>query len=220
MSMARLSVKTPAPVCRNFSPKAARLMRWFGLDRLDLQERSAACSAPCTVEMEPGRICLITGPSGTGKTLLLRQFYKAAPVKARLWLEEIPLESDRCVADCLDQPLEEAVRCLSAMGLGDVFALLVPPCRLSTGQQYRYRLVRAMQSRHRWLFADEFGAALDGPGAAALAVQTAAVVRRSRRILFAAAAREELADYLQPDIRIQKGPNGQTEIQNPYPQRP
>lgn len=217
--MARLSVKIPSPGRENFGPKAARLMRWFGLDRLDVQEHLAACSASCTVEIGPGRICLITGPSGTGKTLLLRQFYKAAPRKARLWLEDIPLESDRCVADCMDQPLEETVRCFSAMGLGDVFALLVPPCRLSTGQQYRYRLVRAMLSRRRWLFADEFGAALDGPGTAALAVQTAAIVRRSRRILFAAAAREELADYLQPDILIQKGPGGQTEIQNPYPER-
>lgn len=183
-----------------WGPRAAQLMRWFGLDRLDLPERSP--SIPVSVELTAGQICLLTGPSGSGKTLLLRQFFQQADADQRLWLDDIPLESQSSVIDCVEEPLEEALRLLTQAGLADIFALLRPPAHLSTGQQYRYRLLQALRSGRLLIFADEFGSCLDSAGAAVLALQTARLVRQHRLILFAAAAREESACFLEPDILI------------------
>lgn len=200
--MARLFFNPRGPIDNPSTPKALQLMRWFGIDRMDLQPLEQEGGRSITIR--PGQICLITGPSGTGKTLLLRHFFAQTPTRSRLWLEEIVLESAPCLVDCIEGPLEETVRILTRMGLGDVRTLLKPPQRLSTGQQYRYRLLRALQSGRRRLFADEFGSCLDHAGAAVLAVQTAELIRHRRRILFAAAAREEIAEFLRPDIWICK----------------
>ncbi|HOK67749.1 MAG TPA: hypothetical protein PLV55_13185, partial [Anaerohalosphaeraceae bacterium] len=129
--MMRLTGTTKAPQFARRSPRTEELMRCFGLDRLDLKEHSE--SVPIVIEAAAGQICLLTGPSGIGKTLLLRQFYQQTPAESRLWLEDIVLESDRSVIDCVGGPLEEAVGLLSRVGLGDVFALLRAPAHLSTG---------------------------------------------------------------------------------------
>ncbi|HOQ05086.1 MAG TPA: hypothetical protein PKY88_07735 [Anaerohalosphaeraceae bacterium] len=196
--MMRLTGTTKSPHFVLRSPRAEELMRSFGLDHLDLKEQSQ--SVQIVMEAAAGQICLLTGPSGTGKTLLLRQFFQQTAAESRLWLEDIVLESDRSVIDCVGGPLEEAVRLLSHVGLGDVFALLRSPAHLSSGQQFRYRLLRAVLAGRPWLFADEFGSALDLPGAAMLALQTAHLIRQRRQTLFAASARDELAPYFAPDI--------------------
>jgi len=141
--MMRLTGTPKSPHVALRSPRAEELMRSFGLDYLDLKEQSQA--VPIVMEAAAGQICLLTGPSGTGKTLLLRQFFQQTPAELRLWLEDIVLESARSVIDCVEGPLKEAVGLLSRVGLGDIFALLRPPAHLSTGQQFRYRLLRAVR---------------------------------------------------------------------------
>jgi ABC-type ATPase with predicted acetyltransferase domain len=209
--MLRVTIAAERPGYGPLSPRAAELMRCFGLDRLDLNEHNR--TLPFTFRMAPGQICLLTGPSGTGKTLLLRFLFEQMNPSSRLRLDEIALESDRSVIDCFSGTVEETVRLLSGIGLGDVFALLRPPAHLSTGQQFRYRLLRAVLSGCRHLFVDEFAAGLDGPGAAALAVQTARLIRRRRQILFAATPHEELADYLQPELVIRTNAPAQVQIE-------
>ncbi|MEJ5260033.1 MAG: ATP-binding cassette domain-containing protein [Anaerohalosphaeraceae bacterium] len=196
----RLTATLDCPGFIPWGPRAAQLMRRFGLDRQDLPEQSP--SIPISVELTAGQICLLTGPSGSGKTLLLRQFFQQADAESRIWLEEIVLESERSVIDCVQEPLDEALRLLTQAGLADVFALLRPPAHLSTGQQYRYRLLQALRSGRLVIFADEFGSCLDFAGAAVLALQTARLIRQRRLILLAAATREDSACFLEPDILI------------------
>jgi ABC-type ATPase with predicted acetyltransferase domain len=204
--MKRFSVSRQIQWEGMLSARSADVMRLFGLDRRDLEQRVLHYS--CRLSLGPGQIGLITGPSGSGKTLLLRELYNSVEKSHRLWLSRIPLKNGQCVIDCFKGPLEETLRCLCRVGLGDVFTMLTSPSRLSEGQRYRYRLARAWLSGRRYLFADEFGSALDRPGAAVLASQIRQVVSQTGRIFIAASCREDLADPLEPDVIIQADQTG------------
>lgn len=194
----------------SISRRTARVMQLFGLDRYDLQQRVFDCT--CHLQIGPGQICLITGPSGSGKTMLLRELYNLAKPQERLELSEIPLETGRSVIDCMEGTLPEALRCLCRAGLSDVFALLSSPSKLSEGQQYRYRLARALRSGRPTLFADEFCSSLDRPGAGILAFQIHRAIRQSGQIFFAASCRENLSADLRPDMIVRKDLTGRTEV--------
>ncbi len=208
--MVRLTLTAKRPGYVPKSPRAAQLMRCFGLDRLDLDTYSRTLSI--SLDVGPGQICLLTGPSGTGKTLLMRQIFQQIDEPLRLWLDDVVLQSDRCVIDCVNGTIEEAIRHLSKVGLTDVFTMLRPPAYLSTGQQFRFRLLQALESGRKCLFVDEFGSSLDPPGAAILAIQTAHLVRQNQMILFAASAREEWIGFLEPDILLRLDWAGQAEV--------
>jgi ABC-type ATPase with predicted acetyltransferase domain len=195
-------------VCWNgaISERSAEVMRIFGLDRQDLQHRVLQYS--CRLRIGPGQIGLITGPSGSGKTLLLRELYNSVEKSQRLWISRIPLKNAKSVIDCMKGPIEEVLHCLCRAGLGDVFTMLTSPSRLSEGQKYRYRIARAWLSGRRYLFADEFGSALDRPGAGVLASQIRQTISKSGQIFIAASCREDLADQLKPDVIIQADRTG------------
>ncbi len=180
--------------------RSVELMRLFGLDRNDLQQR--ILHYDCRLSIGPGQIALIAGPSGSGKTLLLKESYNCVHKSQRIWINRIPLKTSKSVIDCMQGPFDQTPRCLCRMGLAEVFTLLSSPARLSEGQRYRYRLARAWLSGKQYLFADEFGSALDEPGAAVFAAQIRRLISQSRLIFIAASCREELAEPLRPDVII------------------
>ena len=58
--------------------KAGSVMKMFGVD-MDRLKRSSPIHE-CSLELGPGDICYITGASGAGKSVLLRELYaQAAP---------------------------------------------------------------------------------------------------------------------------------------------
>ncbi len=193
-----------------FSKRAMEVMCLFGLDRRDLHRPAPA--APGGLPIRPGQIGLITGPSGAGKSTLLRQFYEAADARRRLWLSDVPLAENVRVIDCVEGSVSEALRILCKTGLGDVFAILNRPGRLSEGQQYRYRLARALLSGKQCLFADDFGGSLDPITAGTLAYQIRRMVCENRLLFFAASCHSEAAAALRPDLVIKKDLAGNTEI--------
>ena len=134
-----------------------------------------------TLELNAGELMFVTGPSGGGKSTILRLLRDELPRRGVALIDFDALEpaADRPVIEALapEQPLASAMRWLSLAGLGDAFVMLRRPGELSEGQRYRLMLARAMAMTEAALqraggkaqpgaprvvlLADEFAATLD-----------------------------------------------------------
>ena len=94
----------------------------------------------CPIEDREWNIGLIVGPSGAGKTTIARQMFGAAMVSDFAW------SSDRALVDDIGEKvsIKDITQTLSAVGLGSVPAWLRPYPTLSTGEQFRATVARAL----------------------------------------------------------------------------
>ena len=122
------------------------------------------------LDVQPQQIVLFTGPSGSGKSSLLRAVSDQLKASAGHVLIDIMAVSltDRPLVDALPLEVKESLDLLAACGLSEAQLLLRTPSELSEGQRYRFRLALGLaQLRQRskgsagWLIADEFTATLD-----------------------------------------------------------
>ncbi len=208
--MQTFSVSRAFPWKGRITDKVASVMRMFGVDADRL--RTSPTTHSCTVRLRPGDICYITGPSGGGKSVLLRELYAAAAPARRLRLCDIELAADKSVIDCIEGDFFTALKVLSKAGLSDVFAVLNQPGNLSKGQKYRYRLARALLSDSQMIFADEFCSNLDRITAAVISCNLRTVAAHSDKIFVLAGAHDDLLCDLQPDVIIVKRLGGPAEV--------
>jgi ABC-type ATPase with predicted acetyltransferase domain len=187
------------------------------------------------------RIALITGPSGGGKSTLLRAIASAArarplaasviqpPAMASL------LRIRRPLIDLFRADLPATLALLSRAGLADATLLSLPPRHLSEGQRHRLATALAMEacvpSRGNrpirstgvpptptsLLLLDEFASTLDSLTAAAFARTLRRWVRAAPVRLIAATARDEILDYLAPDLLIIQDPGQPPQVHGGSP---
>ncbi len=190
--------------------KVASVMKMFGLDIERL--RSNVICHKCKINLKAGDICYITGASGAGKSVLLRELYNLAAPQERLRLCDIELQSGKALVDCIEGDFFEVLRILSKAGLSDVFCVLNEPTKLSDGQKYRYRLAKALASGKKMIFADEFCSSLDRITAAVISHNIAKVARQSGKTFVLASSHDDLLCDLQPDVVVIKHLTGKTEV--------
>ena len=190
--------------------KAASVMKMFGLDMDRLKQNSPIHE--CSLDLGPGDICYITGASGAGKSVLLRELYAQAAPEERLWLEKIELEDEGSVIDGIEGDFFEALRVLGKAGLSDVFAVLNRPVRLSDGQKYRYRLAKALVSGRKMIFADEFCSSLDRISAAVIAFNTHRFAKKNEVSFVLGSSHDDLLSDLLPDVVVIKHLAGGAEV--------
>ncbi len=190
--------------------RGVQLCRMFGLTTDRLADRIT--THQCRLELEPGDVVYIMGPSGAGKSVLLRELEQAIGARESINLTRIPLPLDRSVIDCFDDSIVASLRLLSMVGLSEVFSLLKPPCQLSDGQKYRFRLAQAMASRRRFIFADEFSSELDRVTAAAVAFNVRKFAKRTGTTFVLASSHEDILIDLAPDVLVIKDFSGPAEI--------
>jgi ABC-type ATPase with predicted acetyltransferase domain len=202
----RVSAAIRRPVPRRAA--ARRLAEMFGLGG-GLWER---LYQDFELTIEPGRIVAILGPSGSGKSVLLRQLRRRLPGAVVLRTDDLARE-DRAPIDMVDPPLQAAwLDALSRCGLAEAAVLVTPARRLSAGQVYRLALARAFwhgrgrgrRGRAGVIVADEFASILDDETAAALCVRLRRWVSSQPVALVVATARASVLGPLQPDRLIVK----------------
>lgn len=187
--------------------KVRSVIRMFGLD---INRIGGKCE--CSLKLQTGDICYITGASGTGKTILMDELYKQMPADNRMRLHDVRIESGKSLVDCIEGDLIEAIRILSRAGLSDAFAVLNEPTALSEGQQYRYRLARALASDKKIIFADDFCSTLDRISAAVISHNIRQIVADTDRTFVLSSSHDDLFCELQPDVIVIKHFTGKDEI--------
>jgi ABC-type ATPase with predicted acetyltransferase domain len=193
------------------SPNVLEVAGMFGLGTD--KERTIRVIERQEISIEPGQVVYITGASGAGKSLLLRQL-KEKMVGA-IDLAEQALPSDMPLVDCFEAQLDEALNWLAAAGLSDAFAILRKPEELSDGQKYRFRLALALAQKPGVICIDEFCAALDRISASVVAHNIRRFADRTGTTFIIATSHDDLLEDLEPDVVIIKHLGSQCDVLYP-----
>jgi ABC-type ATPase with predicted acetyltransferase domain len=190
--------------------KVALVCRMFGLTADRLTER--AVNHNCRLEINDGDIVYITGPSGAGKTVLLKELEKSIPASKRVNLARIKLPSNKTLIDCIEGDLLTSLRTLSITGLNDCFCVLNQPQKLSDGQKYRFRLAMALAAKKKFIFADEFCSELDRITAAVISYNIHKFAKRTGTTFILAASHDDILLDLAPDVLVITELSGTAEV--------
>lgn len=183
------------------------------------------------VDLAGGDTLLVSGPSGSGKSLLLRALLwhasgrrsewrlpedttsdavvQSDPLQAETWRPPEPDRSPIRLLASMGLSLDAAMRQLSSAGLAEANLFVRRAATLSAGQYYRLGLALALARNPQLLVIDEFCESLDDFTTAAVCRRLVKRVERERIILVVASATaERVCDCLSPTARLYLRPAG------------
>jgi ABC-type glutathione transport system ATPase component len=138
---------TPITIRYAMRPAARSLATGAVADLFGLPEREppATIAENVALDIRPGDLVLFTGPSGSGKSSLMREAARQlqAVDAAAIELPDAPL------VDALPGSLDDRLATLAGCGLSEARLLLRTPSELSDGQRYRFRIAYALSTVHR-----------------------------------------------------------------------
>lgn len=166
------------------------------------------------IDIEKSDIVYITGDSGGGKSVLLRELKK---LTNGISPEDVVIDRTKPIIDTLGNTVEEALQLLGLVGLSDAFVCLRYFDQLSDGQKSRYLLAKMIESDNEFLLIDEFCALLDRETAKVVAYSMQKICRKTNRTLIVATTHNDLIKDLNPSLKITKFFGGNVNIERiPY----
>jgi len=184
------------------TPRVLEIAEGFGLG---LTDKKFVVYDNLQIEVNQGDVVYITGQSGSGKSLLLKDL--AAQMKGQglkiADLNEIELE-EKPVIELIGDTINEATDLLAKAGISDAWIYIRKPSELSDGQRYRLKLAKVMAAGADVWIADEFGAVLDRVTARVVAYNMAKVARRLGKTLMVATTHTDLKEELAPNLTVTK----------------
>lgn len=190
--------------------KVADVLRAFGITVQRLKNNTI--THRCDIKLSGGDICYITGPSGSGKSVLLREFYNTFGSSEKINIDDIPLPDDKTCVDCIEGDFLQTLKTLSSAGLTDVFCVLNSPATLSDGQKYRYRIAKALAGDKQFIFADEFCSSLDRVTAAVISHNLRKFAAKTGKTFILASSHDDLLADLLPEVIVIKHLAGEAEV--------
>lgn len=184
------------------TPRVLEIAEGFGLG---LTDKEFVIYDNLEIQVDEGDVVYITGQSGSGKSLLLRDLVsqmRADGLKVAD-LNEIKLE-DKPVIELVGTSATHATELLAKAGISDAWIYIRKPSELSDGQRYRLKLAKVMETDADVWVADEFGAVLDRETAKVVAFNMAKVSRREGKTLMVATTHTDLSEELAPSLKVTK----------------
>jgi len=197
-----ISYETAAP---KPTKRVVAVAESFGLG-LDKWERFVVYD---NVELKIGTIdiTLITGDSGSGKSVLLRALEKDimnGMQASAINIADIHPDRNKPLIETVGATLEEGLELLSKVGLNDAFLFLRTFEQLSDGQKYRYKIAKMMESEAQFWVMDEFAATLDRDTAKIVAFNVQKLARQEGKAVLAATTHTDLFEDLKPSVHVHK----------------
>lgn len=156
-------------------------------------------------EIEQGDVVYITGQSGSGKSVVLRELSKLMLVEGLKVADIDKVEMlDKPLIDQIGKNLQDGLNYLSIAGLNDAYLFIRKPMELSDGQRYRFRLAKIIESGAKVWVADEFLAVLDRTTAKVIAFNMQKVARKVGATLMVATTHHDMVKDLAPSLYINK----------------
>ncbi|KLU17136.1 MULTISPECIES: ATP-binding cassette domain-containing protein [Xenorhabdus] len=158
------------------------------------------------VQIDQGDVVYITGQSGSGKSVILRELQRLMKDenKTVLSIDDITFDNDKNVIDQVGKTTTEALSLLSMAGLNDAYLFIRKPSEMSDGHRYRLKIAKLIESGAQVWAADEFGAVLDRVTAQAVASNFQRAARNVGATVMVATTHEDLINALRPSITITK----------------
>lgn len=183
------------------TPRVLEIAEGFGMG---LSDKKFVIYENLQIEINQGDVVYITGQSGSGKSLLLKDLKAAMQNDLDVIdLNDVTLD-ERPVIDLLGKNTVEATDLLAKAGISDAWIYIRKPSELSDGQRYRLRLAKMMEAGGDVWIADEFGAVLDRVTAKCVAFNMQKVARAMGKTLMVATTHTDLKEELGPDLTITK----------------
>jgi len=185
------------------TPRTIAVAEAFGLGVDEYQEHVVYDNVE--FKIGPKDIVLITGESGSGKSVLLRALEKDLGPQA-INIVDVKVDPEKPLIDTVGKSLEEGLELLSRVGLNDAFLFVRRYSQLSDGQKYRYRIAKLIEESGKqfWIM-DEFCATLDRDTAKIVAFNVQKLARQEGRAVLAATTHEDLFEDLRPSVYVRKG---------------
>jgi ABC-type ATPase with predicted acetyltransferase domain len=184
------------------TPRVLEIAEAFGLG---LTDKEFVIYDNLELEIRQGDVVYITGQSGSGKSLLLRDLERAMAQRDLnvVDINDIQL-ADKPLIELVGSTTTKATDLLAKAGISDAWIYIRKPSELSDGQRYRLRLAMLMAMKADVWFADEFCAVLDRPTAKAVAFNAAKVARATGKTLIVATTHTDLKEELGPSLTVTK----------------
>jgi len=183
------------------TPRSVAVAEAFGLGLDD--ERKFVIYDNVELKISPNDIVLITGSSGSGKSVLLRALLEDLGSEA-VDMSDVDVEVEEPLIETIGATVEEGLELLSKVGLNDAFLFLRSYSQLSDGQKYRYRIAKMVESGKQWWVADEFCATLDRDTAKIVAFNVQKLARTLGKAVVVATTHTDLFEDLKPSVHIHK----------------